>query len=299
MTGELHTESNRQHALIDMTASSCVQWSNASEIATVVSYPDTKKRILAFFFFARTTSLSSHFTLLNDSHVSGRITTSKILCPIIFLITYSSLSLDVRLPTSTRFSPFPNLNCCYLIQAWSIRPFLSLVQNAQVLVQLWFLSTKANHHPVNLFFFPIGTLQQQRTMVLITSLSNRSRSKPVAEMKTNHIRRNDNSEHKKIMITKKTGRNCEREERERECQRWREGKAGREKREKKGSAQGSYKKTHLTPLTTLNGKIRSRTHEHLHPEFPKYQHLILPVDLQVHLFDLPLELYLVPPMHPE
>jgi len=63
-----------------------------------------KKRILTFFFFTRTISLNSRFTLRNDSHVSGRITTSKILCPIIFLITH--LSLDVRLPTSTRYSPF-------------------------------------------------------------------------------------------------------------------------------------------------------------------------------------------------
>jgi len=92
-------------------------------------------------------------------------------------------------------------------------------------------------------------------------------------------------------------------ERERE----REGKAAREKkREKKKVTLGGVPKkntktsnAHLTPSTTLNGKIRSRIQEHLHPEFPKCQHLILPIDLQVRLFDLPPELYLVPPMHPE
>ena len=126
-------------------------------------------------------------------------------------------------------------------------------------------------------------------------------------MKTNHIRRNDNSEHKKIMITKKKTKLREKGARERmsevEREREREGKAAREK--KKVTLGGVPKKTtktsnaHLTPSTTLNGKIRSRIQEHLHPEFPKCQHLILPIDLQVRLFDLPPELYLVPPMHPE
>jgi len=78
-------------------------------------------------------------------------------------------------------------------------------------------------------------------------LSNRSRSKPVAEMKTNHIRRNDNSEHKKIMITKKTGRNCERRERERECQRWRERKRGKssERKQKEVPLRGVTKKRQI------------------------------------------------------
>jgi len=111
------------------------------------------------------------------------------------------------------------------------------------------------------------------------------------------------------MITKKKQDEIERERSERENvrggerEREREGKAAREK--KKVTLGGVPKKNtktsnaHLTPSTTLNGKIRSRIQEHLHPEFPKCQHLILPIDLQVRLFDLPPELYLVPPMHPE